>query len=181
MRKGVHKWTEGQSAVDRKHRWTDAQKVSAVAVYMQTANAVRTEEITGIPAQTIRAWKAEPWWKEVSDRIIKEQDEEITTNFSKIVKKAQEKVLDRIENGDEMLIKSKSGWEKVRKMMSGRDLSTVLQHGVASRNLLLDRPTSRIEKISVEDRLKKLSEEFKRYSKAKTIEHEENGETEQPK
>ena len=133
-------------------------------------SVAKCSEMTGIPSETIKWWKTQPWWFDVSQEILKEQDEEISSGFSRIVKKAQKEVEERLEKGDWVYLKvGKDGYKKERLEVKARDLSTIITQSLDKRQLLLDRPTSRTETISVKDRLGKLAEEFKKYSRAKEI------------
>lgn len=155
----------------RRNHFTDEEKLNAVCVFAVAGNSRRVAEITGIPEGTIRSWKTTEWWNEAMSRILVEQDEELNTKLTKLIDKAVDSVNDRLENGD-FIYDSKKG-TLVRKPVSAKDLTVVTAIAVDKRQLLRGQPTSRIEKISQEERLLSLAkkfEEFDKFSKAKQVE-----------
>jgi hypothetical protein len=129
----------------------------------------KVSAMTGIPLETLYFWSKQPWYFDVKQRILEQQDEEISTKFQKIVKKAQEEVMDRLEKGDFMM---KKDGNLIRKPVSARDASVIASNAIDKRNVLVGKPTSRVENISTADRLLKLAEEFRKFAKAKQIEGE---------
>lgn len=154
----------------RRTHFTEKEKLNAVCVYAVTGNARRTAEITKIPEGTIRSWKTTEWWSEASSRVRIEEDEEISSSLTQIVNKAVAAVNDRIENGD-YIYDTKRG-EIRRKPMGAKDLAIVTAISIDKRQLLRGQPTSRVEKISTDEHLTKLAEEFKRFHNSTLIEHE---------
>jgi hypothetical protein len=152
-----------------KGEWSEVDKIRAVAIYLEVGVLTKVSEMTGVPVETLRNWKIAPWWTEVKGKIMNEHDEEISSRFTKIVKKAQKQVLDRIENGDWIVLKDGSS---KRIPMKGKDAQYILNSAVDKRQLLNDRPTSRTESLTMSDKLKQLGAEFEKFSKAKQINQE---------
>jgi hypothetical protein len=146
--------------------WSETTKIQAVAMYMEMPNMVKVSELLGVSVNTLRNWKMEPWWFEVKNKILAEQDDEITTKFTKIVQKAQDVVVDRLDNGDWVVLKT---GESKRKPVSAKDAAYISNNAVDKRQLLNDRPTSRVEKLTVDEKLRKLADQFERFTKAKEI------------
>jgi hypothetical protein len=157
----------------RRNHFTEEEKLNAVCVFAVSGNSRRTAEITGVPEGTIRSWKTTEWWNQAMGRIMVEQDEELDTKLTKLIDKAVEHVNDRLENGD-FIYDTKRG-ALVRKPVSAKDLTVVTAIAVDKRQLLRGQPTSRVEKVSEEERLRGLADRFKefdKFSKAQTIEQE---------
>ena len=154
---------------EKTRHYTEVEKIRVVAICTSGLSMAKCSEMTDIPVDTIKWWRKQPWWYDCVQQIHKEEDEEINTNFSRIVKKAQVQVEERLEKGDWVLIKTKVGAYQERIPVKARDLSTIVTQSLDKRQLLLDRPTSRTEKISVKERLSNLAEEFKKFSQAKEI------------
>ena len=154
-------------ALTGKGEWSEVDKIRAVAIYLEIGTLTKTSEMTGVPVETLRNWKIAPWWHEVKQKILNEQDDELSSKFTNIVKKAQKQVLDRIENGDWIVLKD---GKKERVPMKGKDLQYVVNSNLDKRQLLNDRPTSRTEVLTMNDRLKKIGQEFEKFAKARTIE-----------
>jgi hypothetical protein len=131
-------------------------------------NSRQVAEITKVPEGTIRAWKQTEWWSDIISRIHSEEDEELDTKLTKLVNKAVDHVNDRLDSGD-WIYDTKRG-ELLRKPVSSRDLAIVAAITVDKRQLLRGQPTSRVEKVSHDERLSKLALQFKQFTEAKEVE-----------
>lgn len=151
----------------RRNHFSEKEKMNAVCVFAVSGNSRRVAEITGIPEGTIRSWKATEWWNEILGRIHTEQDEELNTKLTSLVNKAVDAVNDRIDNGD-YIYDVKRG-ELVRKPVNAKDLTVVTAISIDKRELLRGNPTSRIEKISQDERLLALAKQFKQFTLATEI------------
>jgi hypothetical protein len=160
---------EGKAAGNR-HHYTDKEKMEVACTYAVTGNSRRTAEITGYPEGTIRAMKTTEWFHELQSRIIKEQDEELGTKLTQLIDKAVDNINDRLDDGD-YFYDAKNEMLK-RKPMTGKDVAIVGAILVDKRQLLRGQPTSRVEKVSQEDVLGKLAEQFRQMATTKTVEHE---------
>ena len=156
----------GRKAGRRDH-YTDKEKLNAVCVFAVAGNSRRVAEITKIPEATIRTWKATEWWNEAMSRIITEQDEELNSKLTKLVDKAVDEVNDRLENGN--YVYNPKLDKLIRKPVDAKELAIVTAISIDKRQLLRGQPTSRIERISQDERLLKLSEQFKNFTKAKEV------------
>jgi hypothetical protein len=152
---------------DVRNLYTEQQKMEAVCTFAVSGNSRRVAEITGIPEATIRAWKQTEWWYEANERILKEEDEELDVKLSALINKAVSNVNDRLEHGD--FIYDVKRAELVRRPMSGRDTAVVTAITLDKRQLLRGQPTSRVERVSQDERLLRLAEQFKTFSSAKEV------------
>jgi hypothetical protein len=159
----------GRKAGRRDH-YTDKEKLNAVCVFAVAGNSRRVAEITKIPEATIRTWKATEWWNDAMSRIITEQDEELNSKLTILVNKAVDEVNDRLENGN--YVYNPKLDKLIRKPVDAKELAIVTAISIDKRQLLRGQPTSRIERISQDERLLKLSEQFRNFSKAKEITQE---------
>ena len=158
-----------------KYFYTDQKKVEVVTAYLALGKAPMVEAVTGVPRGTIRTWKMQPWWKELEADIRAEEDTELDSKLSKIVSTTLDTVVDRLENGD-FILDSRSGTVK-RVPVKMKDAHKVSVDLIDKRNLLRGKPTSRVEKVAVEDTMLKLAETFKEWAQLikreeKTIEGE---------
>lgn len=156
----------GRKAGRRVH-YTDKEKMNAVCVFAVAGNSRRVAEITKIPEATIRAWKMTEWWNEIATRILVEQDEELDTKLTALVDKAVGQVNDRLENGN--YVYNPKLDKLIRKPVDAKELAIVTAISIDKRQLLRGQPTARVEKISQDERLLKLSEQFKHFAKAKEV------------
>lgn len=150
--------------------WNESDRIKAAVCYALTGNAKRVEEITRIPAGTIRQWKTQPWWPQVIDRIRQEHDDELDVKFTGIIDKTIGVINDRLEKGD-FLYDSKNE-QLVRKPVGARDTALIASTFIDKRALLRENRKVHSEESAVMDRLKKLAKEFEGFVKAKDITQE---------
>ncbi len=156
-------------------QYPDAKKIEVVTTYLALGKAPLVEAVTGVPRQTIRQWKMQPWWKDLVDEIQTEDDSELDGKLSRIIDRSLDAVVDRIDNGD-FILDSRSGTVK-RVPVKLRDVHKVSTELIDKRNLIRGKPTSITQKVTVEDMMGKLADEFKKWAKLvrpdeKTIEGE---------
>jgi hypothetical protein len=160
--------TDRKKSAVHKH-WSAKDRVKAVAAFLVLGNMARVEEQTGIPIGTLNYWKNQPWWFEQVEKIRQAEDQEIDNSFTKIVKKTQEIILDRLEHGD--FFTTPAGTVG-RKPVSMRDAAIAGAISVDKRKVLRDVPASEQNKIGMQERLKNLESQFTRLVTSKIIEGE---------
>ena len=150
--------------------WGPDKKIEVVTTYLTLGNAPMVEAVTGVPRGTIRQWKMMEWWKELESQIRNEEDAELDVKLSKVINKSLDAVLDRVDNGDFIFDSKTSKFH--RKPVHMRDALKAVTEVYDKRQLLRGKPTSRVEKQTIQDNLAKLAAEFIKFSKSKTIEGE---------
>ena len=120
-------------------QYTDQQRREAVAHYLVTGNLQATANALNIPRRTLFDWKQQPYWEQISNEIRQETKDRALAHLDSIVDKAYTQVIDRIENGDDIV---HQGEVVGRKRMAGKDLAVVGSIAVDKRQLLLNQPTS---------------------------------------
>ena len=148
---------------NHKKNWSEAKKVEVVTTYLAMGKAPMVEAITGVPRQTIRIWKMQPWWKDLEREIRNEEDGELDAKLSRIIDKSLDAVSERLDNG-EFILDSRTGHIK-RIPVKMRDAQKVTTELIDKRNLIRGRPTSITEKISVEDIVRNLAKQFAEFVK----------------
>lgn len=169
------------SKAQTKRGWFPPEKrVEVVTAYCAgMTNASDLEELTKVPAGTIRVWKTREWWHDLVERIHVEKDAELDAKFTKIIDKTLNRIVTAIDEGDTHLTKT---GQLVKVPVKARDAAMISAMMVDKRNLLRGKPTSRTEKISDSDRLTKLAADFRKFAGAKTIQGEVlSAETEETK
>lgn len=148
--------------------YSDEEKLNAVALYATVGSNKELSRLTGINLNTINSWKGTEWWGECMRKIRFEMNDELDAKMTKIVDKALDQVIDRVEAGDYVI--DKTG--KVKRVpMKGRDLSVVTASVIDKRQLIRGEPTSISSKQTpAETRLEALAQEFAKFVKARTIE-----------
>ena len=152
--------------------WPDDKKVEVAALYASGMTDVEEmSRITMVPIATLRTWKQSEWWPELMDRIHTTRDEEMDSKFTRIVDDALNVVHDRVVNGDIGI--DKDTGEQYRKPMNGKDAAIVSAIIVDKRQLLRGKPTNRVERIGLDDRLSKIAEQFRNFIESKEVKNEE--------
>lgn len=162
----------GKVTSNHKHNWSDKKKIEVVTTYLALGKAPMVEAVTGVPRQTIRIWKMQPWWNDLVKEIRQSEDQELDGKLSRIIDKSLDAVNERIEGGD-FILDSKTGQVK-RIPVKLRDVHRVTTDLLDKRSLIRGRPTSITERISTEDVLKNLAQQFQAFvnNKEKVIEGE---------
>lgn len=148
--------------------WKEAKRIEVATLYLSTGSISETAKITGVPYHTIESWKRKDWWKELVKSIQDEEDQKLDSKTTKIVDKALEALLDRIENG-EYVYDQKTGMAK-RMPAKLRDLNTAFNTILDKRQLLRNKPTKIIEQHSTAAQLQNLAESFAKFVQKKTEE-----------
>ena len=159
-------------ATRHKHNWTDKKKIEVVTSYLALGKAPMVEAVTGVPSQTIRIWKMQPWWKDLVKEIQTSEDQELDGKLSRVIDKSIDVINDRLEKGD-FILDSRSGSIK-RVPVKFKDTHRVASDLLDKRNVLRGKPTSITERVSTDDVLKRLAlqfQEFTKFQSTRLIEH----------
>lgn len=148
--------------------WKESKRIEVVTMYLSTGSLAETSRITGVPYPTMEGWKRQDWWKELVDKIQSEEDQKLDAKTSKIIDKALDQLLDRIENG-EHIYDQKTGTIK-RAPAKIRDLNTAFTSILDKRQLLRNKPTKIVEQQSTAIQLQNLAESFAKFVQKKTEE-----------
>jgi len=160
-----------QAKKNKKGWYPEETRIEAVALYATFGNVAEVARILGMQATTIRQWKMSEWWHEMMNRVHDEKDEELDTKFTKTIDLAMDEINDRLVNG-EYVHNPKTGIT-VRVKPKMRDVAMVAVSNLEKRQLLRGQPTSRSEKVDVNDSLQRLANEFSRFATAKEVVVEE--------
>ncbi len=147
--------------------WSQEKKVEACTLYAALGSVADVSRLTEVPENVIRGWKTEQWWIDVSQQVIKEDDDELSTRFTNVVKLALKQLEDKLQNGNTVL-NMKTG-EKIQVPLTAADLTKVASAMTDKRQIIQGKPTSRTETVSSDDRLKKLAAQFEKFTKAKEV------------
>src|SRR5689334_20503612 len=102
-------------------------------LYVIYGNIELISKLTGWPVKTLYTWPKAEWWPGYYDEAKREFAELLEARLSRIVDKATEAILDRIENGDEVLTRD---GDIVRIKVSARDLGLLVRDGIDKIRLL---------------------------------------------
>lgn len=150
--------------------WKESKRIEAVTTYLSTGNLSETARIIGVPIRTLETWKISDWWKEMVNKVQSDEDQQLDAKTSKIINKALDSLMDRIENG-EYVYDQKTGQLK-RAPAKLRDLNTAFNNLLDKRQLLRNKPTKIVEQQSTALQLQNLANQFAQFVKKETKEME---------
>lgn len=152
-------------------KYTPTEKLFALCAWLVTGTPKKASQFCGIPAGTISAFKQTNWWKSSLEIIQKDRQGDLDLALTKVIHKAAEVQLDRLEKGDIVPQIVKGEVQYVARPVTARDAAVVASQMADKRALMRGDPTTRVEKTSSQ-RLNELQKQFEKFAKAKTIEGE---------
>ncbi len=141
--------------------YTDDQKINAAVLYAHKGTFCAVARDTGIPRTTLIGWSKQALWDDELVKARHQISEHILAQNLAIATKANEVVLDRLENGDSVV--TKDGVISVP--MKGRDAAVVggIMQDKAARGLGL--PTQ-IHAQAADAQIQSFIKEFKEISES---------------
>ncbi|VAW77777.1 hypothetical protein MNBD_GAMMA12-3923 [hydrothermal vent metagenome] len=132
-------------------------RISAVHLFAELGSYREVSEMLEIPNHTIRCWsRTQDWWVSILTSVQKNVNDELDVRFSKIIGKSTQKVLDNLENGEEISFRG----EIHKKQISAKDAAVVTAIMFDKRQLLRAQPTS-ISKQTSDERLNALADKMR--------------------
>lgn len=155
--------------------WSYKTRVEVLTTYLTTGIFTTTGELTGVPPETIRKWAKEPWWNQLADEIRKQKEHEIDAKLTNIIDKTLSHLVDRLDNG-EVIYNPRTG-EQIRVPMKSIDTIRVFDKVHEKRALVRGDPTQRVERVTTEQRLNSLADQFTKFGRGNVdiedVEYEE--------
>ncbi len=150
-------------------KYSDEDRRRTVIEYHIHGSQTKVSKLTGIPQSTIATWIKTDWWAEQLLKLSNQLEDQILANNEKIVTESQEQLLDRIENGDFRLVKTKKAlkhddgslevsedYELKRIPMTGKDLTISGGTHQDKRRIQLNLPTNISSSQASDENLKKV-------------------------
>jgi predicted Holliday junction resolvase-like endonuclease len=154
-----------------KFRWGDDVKLQAAACYVMLGNMREVSAATSIPYLTLKEWKLAQWFKDTCAEIRDEDVQMLDSKIQKVVSKALRVVEDRLERGDYQY-DPKTG-KAIRIPIKAHIALKVTTDLLHRQERIRSAPQrAEIEK-TIDARLSKLAEEFRRFAVAKEVPKEE--------
>jgi hypothetical protein len=163
-------------------KYTNEQRIKAVANYMILGTLSKASEACGIPLTTLYDWKKTEWWEPLAVEARNEKEDEHHAAFSRIIDKATKGAEDALEHGETKLVKTKDGYEERMVPVGAKD--ALIMAGIAydKKRLSENMPTSisaSADSSGVQAQLEELSKrltETERADKARVVSEQKNGE-----
>ena len=147
-------------------QYTREQVQEAAAHYVVTGSVKKVAELTGIPRQTVSAWRQQDWWEALSSAIRHDHQDELDGALSGLIRSSVAAVQDRLDNGElkSLKVKGEDGErvELVRVPVTLRDATLAYAVAFDKRQISRNLPTSISESGS--DRLRALQDQLRQIS-----------------
>ena len=148
----------------RSSKYSVEDRLGVVMRWISGSNMKQISRDTGIPYMTIVEWKLHTdWWHDVVQECRRRKQEELDGTLTGLVHDIMGKIGERIREGD-VKYDSKLG-TTYNLPVPARELATVAGILFDKRAAMRGDPTTVTGKVSDEDQLKMLKEQFKDFSK----------------
>ena len=138
-------------------KWDKDDIIKACRAYILGGTFKAAERATKIPYATISNWARKDWWPVLIEEVNYLFNIEREGQLSRVADRAWEETMDRLDNGDTVVIKG----ELVRKPVSARDAALVAAIATDKLALMRGDPTKIEQKnFNIDDRLGQLKEVF---------------------
>jgi hypothetical protein len=119
--------------------YTREFKIEAAAAFLSYGEEKPVLALFNIPQQTFNLWTKQPWWEICIEIARFRQGQLLDSRLSKIIELSTAAVIDRLENGEEVLMKDGS-----REMVQVKARDAMLMAAIATdkRQLIRGQPTS---------------------------------------
>ncbi len=124
-------------------KYTDEDRRRAALEYALTGSLTKVAKRTGIPRKTVSDWKNKSdWWVEVSAKVRHQKEAKILADNEEIIDKAHREIVDRLDNGDVQLVRTKNGVELHKVPVKAKDAAVIRGISDDKRRLSLNQPTA---------------------------------------
>lgn len=138
---------------------TEETRHKAVLYWFAYRSWGRVSRKLGVPVSTLRAWSRMQWWQDSIAEIREKYQKKLDSQYTHILDKVAESILDRLRNGEERVTAS---GKVVRVGVGARDLATLLRDVQSNRALIRGEPTQRRETVNTEKTLDKVQDFFEK-------------------
>lgn len=133
------------------------KEIEAATIFAVTGDIEQTCNLTGIQPIHFRKLIKTEGFQDLLKEIKDENSEKFGAKFTQIVNRAQDILLDRLENGDPKVLRDGT---IVYIPVSMRDTAVVVSTNFDKLQLLQGKPTNRTETVSISNKLEALAERF---------------------
>jgi hypothetical protein len=142
--------------------------MKALTTFLATGSQAHTAAITGIPEPTIVSWRRQEWWNERIKEIKESENIQLDVKLTKVMDKALDAVVDRIENGEYMYDPRTGDIRRVPAKL--RDVQKVAGDMIDKKTLLakIQKGKEESKQHITADHLVLLAKEFAKFATGKT-------------
>lgn len=146
-------------------QYSESDKLKAVTLYITLGTLTAVASEMQMSRETLKTWKEQEWWKKYERQIKNEENALLSAKYRKIVQKTQDQILQRLDEGDTIVLKDGSQHKipiKARELALIAAISTDKVIGIDKIQ------EDREETVSIEQRLVMLADEFKKFQHSKS-------------
>lgn len=114
--------------------WTLEQRTAAVKAAVEAGNVRGASQVTGVPEATLRRWLKDPAHRAHAMREVRLLAGELLVESTGVLRATFRRLAERMELGDEVVVRGPDGPTAVRVAVKARDLAVVM-------GVLLDKQT----------------------------------------
>lgn len=130
------------------HGHTPEDRLRAALAWVVTGTSQAASDVCGIPASTIRDWSNQEYWGALVSEARQLKQDELDAKLTNIIDKCAQRLTERLD--------SEEGVSKAQL----NQIAITMAISMDKRSLMRGDPTSRTERVSSEERLTKLKDEF---------------------
>lgn len=140
--------------------YTQQERFAAIEQFALLGSYTMVKNAIGIPVNTLKHWieydgECQAYLQSCRNNITKEHIQ----GFQRLVTEAQKRVLARLDEGDEQIVKVGDEIRKVKVAVKAKDAAIIAAVATDKSNLLLNKPTSI---TATDDRLSRIAERLER-------------------
>lgn len=132
-----------------------------LASYFETGNYDVAAQVCGCSKRCAQEWVKAEWFKTAMRQLNREHDKGLDNKITKLLNKTLDKLVDRIDNGDEVVLLTKEGEFRTTKQLSGKDLAVITGVLFDKRNALRKEPE---KEDAAESALDRIADKLRQYS-----------------
>lgn len=150
--------------------WDMDARIQACIAWLITGSTEEAGKLCNIPGRTIRDWMHQPWWEDVLSEARTIKQKELDALWTGLIHKSTTELRKRLDDGDPLM--GKDGQVKYMPVKA-KDLAIITSIAVDKRALLRNQPTSRVERITIEEKLDRIGTKLEQLDRQeeKIIEH----------
>lgn len=142
--------------------WSMSARIEAAIAWLITGDIAEAAKLCSIPARTIYDWQTKIWWEDVLTEAKLIKQKELDAVWTGLIHKVTSQLKNRIEEGDPYI---KRNGDVGRLPIKAKDLATIMSIATDKRSLIRGQATSRTEKITIDQRLEKITNKMDEQAK----------------
>lgn len=136
--------------------------IKTARTWLVQGSQMGTCRAVGIDKSTLRNWMSKDWWPILIEELKYIKQSELDGQYTGIMEKSLAEVVERLENGDEVIVNG----EIRRKKVSARDAALISAIMFDKRQLLRGDPTAiKQQNFNVDERMEKLMSTFEQIAR----------------